>query len=215
MGEQEKLHFMEYSGDCIMKKKIIVRGPALSRSGYGEQCRFALRALNSRPDLFDIYLITTNWGITSWIHENIEEREWLDELIIKTNLYLQQNKNPSMDISLQVTIPNEWEKMAPVNVGYTAGIETTQVTPAWIEKSQVVDRIITVSNHSKQIYENTSYQMKNADGEVMDANYKCNNLIFSQATRKNPNSGVNSTQEDQTKIPRKNSAMINIGTDIY
>ena len=31
-----------------MKKKILVRGPVLSQSGYGEQSRFALRALRSR-----------------------------------------------------------------------------------------------------------------------------------------------------------------------
>ena len=29
-------------------KKIIVVGPALSQTGYGEQCRFALRSLNVR-----------------------------------------------------------------------------------------------------------------------------------------------------------------------
>ena len=40
-----------------MKKKILVRGPALSQTGYGEQCRFALRSLKSREDLFDIYLL--------------------------------------------------------------------------------------------------------------------------------------------------------------
>ena len=38
-----------------MKKKIIIRGPALSQTGYGEQTRFALRALRSREDIFDIY----------------------------------------------------------------------------------------------------------------------------------------------------------------
>ena len=36
-----------------MKKKILVKGPVLSQSGYGEQARFALRALKSREDLFD------------------------------------------------------------------------------------------------------------------------------------------------------------------
>ena len=29
---------------------------------------------------------------------------------------------PAYDMSLQVTIPNEWEKMAPVNIGYTADL---------------------------------------------------------------------------------------------
>ena len=39
-----------------MKKKIIVKAPALSRSGYGEQTRFALRALRTVEDKLDIYL---------------------------------------------------------------------------------------------------------------------------------------------------------------
>ena len=50
-----------------MKKKIFVKGPVLSQSGYGEQSRFALRALKSREDLFDItkksttrYIVTNN-----------------------------------------------------------------------------------------------------------------------------------------------------------
>ena len=37
-----------------MRKKILVSGPVLTASGYGEQARFALRALRSREDLFDI-----------------------------------------------------------------------------------------------------------------------------------------------------------------
>ena len=75
-----------------MKKKILVRGPALSQTGYGEQCRFALRALRSREDLFDIYLLNIPWGGTNWIFENNEERRWLDELIIKAKPLLEQQK---------------------------------------------------------------------------------------------------------------------------
>ena len=44
-----------------MKKKIFVRGPVLSQSGYGEQSRFALRALRSQQDLFDIYIQPINY----------------------------------------------------------------------------------------------------------------------------------------------------------
>ena len=35
-------------------KKIIVIGPALSASGYGEQTRFALRSLKSQSNAFEI-----------------------------------------------------------------------------------------------------------------------------------------------------------------
>mgnify|MGYP001346800657 CR=1 FL=1 len=37
-----------------MQKSILLKAPLLTRSGYGEQARFALRALKSREDLFDI-----------------------------------------------------------------------------------------------------------------------------------------------------------------
>ena len=36
-----------------------------------------------------------------------------------------------------MTIPNEFQAMATVNVGYTAGIETTKIAPVWIEKSKL------------------------------------------------------------------------------
>lgn len=137
-------------------KTILVKGPALSRSGYGEQTRFALRSLRAHEERFNILLHNISWGKTGWISEDTEERAWLDHLIGKTQAHLQQ-KVP-IDISLQVTIPNEWEKIAPVNIGYTAGIETTKVSPQWIEKSHMMDKIIVVSNHSKDVYENTVYE---------------------------------------------------------
>ena len=136
-------------------KKIIVRGPALSRSGYGEQTRFALRSLRSQQDKFDIYLITTGWGATSWITEDNEEREWMDGLIHKTIEYI--NNKGQFDASLQVTIPSEWERLAPYNIGYTAGIETTKLSPKWVESSFIVDKIIVPSEHSKSVFETTSW----------------------------------------------------------
>ena len=51
-----------------MKKKILMVGPFLSQSGYGHQARFAFDAVRSRPDLFDVFLINTGWGKTSWIN---------------------------------------------------------------------------------------------------------------------------------------------------
>ena len=70
-----------------MKKKIVVRGPALSQSGYGEQTRFALRALRSREDLFDVYIIPVNWGQTGWVSLTNEERTWIDQKIAAAHIY--------------------------------------------------------------------------------------------------------------------------------
>ena len=131
-----------------MLKKVLLKGPVLSRSGYGEQSRFALRSLRSRTDLFDIYIVNIPWGRTGQITNFDEEAIFIHETLLKTQQYVQQGGK--FDVSLQVTIPNEFEKIASVNIGYTAGIETTKVSPQWIGKSnETVDKVIVVSNHSR------------------------------------------------------------------
>jgi len=147
-----------------MRKKVIVVGPALTQSGYGEHTRFLLRSLKRREDVFDIYLHNVNWGRTNWLFEDDDERKWIDFLLQKTVHHAQQQE--TFDMSIQVTIPNEWKAMAPINIGVTAGIETTKVSPQWIEKSWGMNKIITISQHSKQVYENTSYEAtRNENGE--------------------------------------------------
>lgn len=151
-----------------MKKKILLKGPLLTRSGYGEQTRFALRSLRSREDLFDIYIQPLQWGATSWIAIDDEERKWIDRVIEKTIGFVQGGG--SFDIALQVTIPNEWERIAKVNIGYTAGIETTKVAPVWLQKgNEQVDKIIVVSSHSKDAFELTEVvAVDNNTGQQID-----------------------------------------------
>lgn len=140
--------------------KVLVIGPALTRTGYGEHCRFVLRALKEMDDL-DLYLVPVNWGQSNWIWEDNEERQWFDYIIKKTALH-QQHK-PEYDVSIQVTIPNEWKKLAPINIGVTAGIETNKVAPVWIGKADEMDKVITISNHSKQTFIDTVYEGVNKE----------------------------------------------------
>jgi len=154
-----------------MKKKIFVRGPVLSQSGYGEQSRFALRALRSREDLFDIYIQPIAWGKTGWIWEDNEMRKWIDERIVQTQILLQQ-KQLQPDISLQITIPNEFQKMCPVNIGYTAGIETNKCSPQWLPKCNEMDKVLVVSNHAKvSLIDTVAQATNNQTGETFP--YKC------------------------------------------
>jgi len=136
--------------------KVIVRGPMLTRTGYGEHARSVLRALRM-IDGVDIFVVPTRWGQSGWIWENDEEREWLDGLIEKTAAYGAEG-NPHYDLSIQVGIPNEWQKFAPINIGITAGIETTKVAPIWLEKVNMMDRVLTISEHSKSGFLNTVYE---------------------------------------------------------
>jgi hypothetical protein len=75
--------------NCDMKK-VLLRGPVLSHSGYGEHARFILRSLQRYPEYFDIYIINLNWGQTSWIDQVDEERELIDSIIQKTIQYTQE-----------------------------------------------------------------------------------------------------------------------------
>tara|TARA_R100000808_G_C2150885_1_gene159776 strand:- start:1781 stop:3052 length:1272 start_codon:yes stop_codon:yes gene_type:complete len=145
---------MAFNGSS-MKKKILLKGPLLTRSGYGEQARFALRSLRTRQDIFDIFIQPIQWGQTSWLNESTEERQWIDQQIERTIGYIHQGGK--FDISLQVTIPNEFENLAEYNVGYTAGIETTKVAPQWIQKSNEMDKIIVVSKHSKDTFMSSTF----------------------------------------------------------
>ena len=151
-----------------MKKKVLVVGPALSRSGYGEHTRFLMRSLRKYEDFFDIFLENTNWGNTNWIFEDNEERRWLDSILHKTIFFESTNKDShKYDISAQVTIPNEWKKRAPINIGVTAGIETTKVSGEWVVQGLEMDKIIVVSNHSKDTYANAVYDATSkATGKV-------------------------------------------------
>ena len=143
-----------------MKKKILIRGPVLSQSGYGEQSRFALRALKSREDLFDIFILPIAWGKTGWIWEESELREWMDEKITLTQILIQR-KELQVDMSLQITIPNEFQKIARVNIGYTAGIETHKCSPQWLQKCNEMDKVLVVSNHAKTSLVDTVAQATN------------------------------------------------------
>lgn len=150
-----------------MKKKVLVEGPILTQSGYGEHARLVMRSLRSQEEFFDIYAIPVNWGKTSWLFVDDEERKWIDSIINKTMVVLQQN--PQFDIYVHVGIPNELKRKAPITIEVTAGIETNKVSPEWIDiLNNECDKIITVSQHSKDVFEQTSWKVQDQFGRVLD-----------------------------------------------
>jgi glycosyltransferase involved in cell wall biosynthesis len=144
-----------------MQKKILINAPLLSASGYGEMARFALSTLRKNQDKFDIYVNVINWGQTGYLFEEDETYEYIKYLRIKTDQYARSGGQ--FDISLQITIPNEWKKMAPVNIGYTAGIETNFISPAWLDPSNQMDRVIVISEHAKSSFVNTIFGDQNGN----------------------------------------------------
>jgi len=165
-------------------KKILISGPVLSKSGYGKMSQFAYRSLKDRTDV-DLYIIPTAWGNTGWHFEDNEERRHIDSLVAKTQTYIQQsNGQPQFDVAIQISIPNEWKKMAPVNIGYTAGIETNLISPTWLQPCQQMDKIIVISEHAKAGFVNTIFGNPQGQQFKVTTPVEVVHLPYQDATKK-------------------------------
>ena len=135
------------------KKSIMIVGPALSRSGYGEQTRFAIESLK-RSRKYDLFLYNTGWGNSNWLPHNDPSRNFVDKLIKKT-----VNLKPEFraDISLQVGMPSDFKLYSEINIGYTAAAETDKVDREWLVSANMMSGLITPSNHSKSSFKNSKY----------------------------------------------------------
>jgi glycosyltransferase involved in cell wall biosynthesis len=136
-------------------KKVIVVAPLLSKSGYGVHARFVVDALSTRPDLFDLYVSPLTWGESSWMYENTPKRKFYDFLIQKG-----ANFQGPFDISVQVTVPTEWQNFAKINVGVTAGVETNKVPLPWLQRCNSMDKLIVTSQHTKSTFTQSKYDIK-------------------------------------------------------
>ena len=144
--------------------KVFLRAPILTQSGYGHHSRTVYRALKTREDIFDIYVQPIQWGKTSWLWADNEERKELDNCLNKTIAYI--NNDGKFDVSIQVTIPGEFEQLAPINIGVTAGIETDKVSAQWLQKCNMMNKILTISEHSMNSLATTVYDaVNNQTGE--------------------------------------------------
>ena len=126
-----------------MKHKLLFTAPVLTASGYGVHARQLLRALVDCNE-FDICVESLRWGETPFLTD--AEFNWITELSKKP-----VHSNP--DIAIQVTIPNEFKRRAPLTIGITAGIEVDRVSPQWIVKcNSEVDFVIVPSEHSRNSF---------------------------------------------------------------
>jgi glycosyltransferase involved in cell wall biosynthesis len=134
------------------KRRLLFRGPVLTASGYGVHARMILKPLLESEE-FDVTIISTNWGVTPLI------RNTGDKFIERVrNLSLVQPFG-DYDISIQVTIPQEFQRMARWNIGVTAGIETDRVSAEWIKKcNENIDVIVVPSEHARKTLQDIHYQ---------------------------------------------------------
>ena len=135
-----------------MKKLMLICAPVTSRSGYGDHARDLVRAF-LKLDKFNVKILDVPWGETP---RNALDNE-LDKNII--DCILSEPKMDSQpDIYVDIRIPNEFQTYGKVNIGITAGIETTAVSNNWIESCNKMDLVIVPSEHSKSGFVQALYE---------------------------------------------------------
>tara|TARA_Y100000593_G_scaffold69546_1_gene127733 strand:+ start:1574 stop:2947 length:1374 start_codon:yes stop_codon:yes gene_type:complete len=146
------------------KQYVVIIGPFNTRSGYGEHARDIFHSFYDL-DKYDIKVLDTRWGETP--RNALNENNPKDKLILD-RLCRDGNLQKQPDIFVDVRIPNEFEQHGKFNIGITAGIETTAVSPAWLEGCNKMDLIIVPSKHSRDGFVKTFYDknQKAPNGEL-------------------------------------------------
>ena len=135
-----------------MKKTMLICAPVTSRSGYGDHARDLVRAF-LKLNKFNIKIFDVPWGETP---RNALDSK-LDKNIIECILS-QPQMDSQPDVYVDIRIPNEFQTYGKVNIGITAGIETTAVSSNWIDSCNKMDLVIVPSEHSKQGFVSALYE---------------------------------------------------------
>lgn len=151
------------------KPLLILSAPVETRSGYGEHSRDIFASL-LKMDKFDIKILSQRWGSTprNALDLNIPLHQEIKKRIIPDG---QLRKRPS--VWVQVTVPNEFQKVGVYNIGITAGIETTACSPEWLTGLNNVDLVIVPSRFSKEVFENTVYDYVDEETQLKSGELKC------------------------------------------
>ena len=139
----------------MSKNTCVVSCPIDTYSGYGARARDFVKSLIQLKDSeWDIKILSQRWGNTRFGY--LEDHNELD---LKSRIIPKLDKNP--DIWIQVTVPNEFQPVGKFNIGVTAGIETTICHASWIEGCNRMNLILTSSEHSKKVFENSVFRVEN------------------------------------------------------
>jgi len=141
-----------------MKPLFIISSAFDTYSGYGARSRDLIKAI-IETDKYNVRLLTQRWGNTPFGFCN-DNPEWkyLYDLLLPNN---QIPKQP--EIWMQITVPNEFQQVGKYNIGCTAGIESTICPVEWIEGINRMDLTFTSSEHSKKVFVESKFEVRNKE----------------------------------------------------
>ena len=141
------------------KPYIVVSCPLDTFSGYGARSRDVARALVN-SEKYDVKFLSQRWGNTPFgflDENNPEDKKLLDRIV-----------NPQMqrqpDVWIQISVPDEFQKLGKFNIGITAGIETDLCDVRFIQGCNNMDLILGSSKHALFSLQNTQYEQKDNAG---------------------------------------------------
>lgn len=149
-----------------IKPLCVIRAPCATRSGYGDMSRDIIRHI-IEYNKFDVKVHSVNWGDTPM--NALDESNPKDKMILDRILHESLNRQPELFIS--ITVPNEFQPLGKYNIGITAGIETTACSAQWLEGCNQMDLVLTISEHSKQIFQNSKFSVvtqQNVPSKVLE-----------------------------------------------
>ena len=146
----------------MSKNTFFISCPYDTYSGYGAGARDLVKAI-IELDKYDVKLLPQRWGNTSWgFCDNNPEWSFLHQY-----KYPHPQLTEKPDIWMQITIPNEFQPVGKYNIGVTAGIESNLSQATWIEGLNRMDLNLVSSNHSKQVFEATTFQKQSKDNQPL------------------------------------------------
>ena len=146
-----------------MKPLFIISSAFDTYSGYGARSRDLIKAI-IETDKYNVRLLTQRWGSTPFGFCN-DNPEWkyLYDLLLPNN---QIPKQP--EIWMQITVPNEFQSVGKYNIGCTAGIESTICPVEWLEGINRMDLTFTSSEHSKKVFEESKFEVRNKETNALE-----------------------------------------------
>lgn len=148
-----------------MKPFIVIQGPVATRSGYGNHTRDLATSL-IKANKYEIQIVSLPWGATPTdaLEANNPDHQEIQKHIARQNI----SRQP--DVFIQVSVPNEFQKIGKYNIGITAGIETTAVPHEFVQGANNMDLIITTSEHSKKgfdvVYDKVNEKTQQKTGQL-------------------------------------------------
>ena len=144
----------------MSKPFVVVSCPIDTFSGYGARSRDVVKALIN-SEKYDVKILSQRWGNTPYgflKEDNVDEKKMLDAIIPAP---LQRQP----DVWIQISVPDEFQKIGKFNIGITAGIETDLCDVRFIQGCNNMDLILGSSNHSLLALKNSKYEQKNKAGQ--------------------------------------------------